>query len=101
MGIVLYAARNHLRKKATELICKIYSFYGFPSHYYKEKFPHKGSKDIATQVTHVLQSAGIQVKPVSRGLDHGIWTSFKVGECHKQSCSSFENRYCLGRPRTN
>lgn len=63
-----------------ELTGTINSFYGFPSHYYKEKFPHKGSKEIATQVTEVLKSTGIQVKPVSRGLDHGVWSSFKVGK---------------------
>ncbi len=55
------------------------SFYGFPAHYYKEKFPHKGSKEIASQVATLLESQGIAVSPVSRGLDHGVWSSFKVG----------------------
>ena len=57
------------------------SFYGFPAHYYKEKYPHKGSKEIASQVATVLKSQGIPVKSVSRDLDHGVWASFKVGMC--------------------
>lgn len=55
-----------------------YSFYGFPAHYYKEKYPHRGSKEIASQVATLLQSRGIPVKPVSRDVDHGVWASFKV-----------------------
>lgn len=77
------------------LIDTIHSFYGFPSHYYKEKYPHKGSKEIANQVSQVLQSAGIRVKPVSRGLDHGVWSSFKVGKQSEQNRSIFPNRAYL------
>lgn len=55
------------------------SFYGFPAHYYREKYPHKGSKEIASQVATALESQGIAVKPASRDLDHGVWASFKVG----------------------
>jgi len=55
-----------------------HSFYGFPAPYYKEKYPNVGSKAIASQVMSLLQSKNIPVKPVSRGLDHGIWFPFKV-----------------------
>lgn len=58
----------------------VFSFYGFPSHYYKEKYPNKGSKEIALQVTETLESHGVNVKSVSRGLDHGVWVSFKIGK---------------------
>lgn len=55
------------------------SFYGFPSHYYKEKYPHVGSREIAEQVLHALRDAGIKAEGVTRGLDHGVWASFKCG----------------------
>ena len=37
-----------------------------------------GSKAIAEKVLASLQSHGISAKGVSRGLDHGVWASFKV-----------------------
>jgi hypothetical protein len=57
------------------------SFYGFPSHYYKEKFPNVGSKEIANKVLSALKEAGIKAEGVKRGLDHGVWASFKCGKC--------------------
>lgn len=57
------------------------SFYGFPSHYYKEKFPNVGSKEVASTVLDALKEAGIKAEGVKRGLDHGVWASFKCGEC--------------------
>ncbi|KAL8808516.1 MAG: hypothetical protein Q9182_000067 [Xanthomendoza sp. 2 TL-2023] len=56
----------------------IYDFSGFPKNYYKEQFPNVGSKDIAAQVIEAVQAANINIKPVKRGLDHGVWASFKV-----------------------
>lgn len=44
----------------------------------KEKYPNVGSKDIANRVISALQSNNITAEPVSRGLDHGVWASFKV-----------------------
>ena len=44
----------------------------------KEKYPNVGSKVIAAKVIDSLQSNGIQVEAVERGLDHGVWASFKV-----------------------
>lgn len=55
------------------------SFYGFPDHYYKEKYPHVGSKEVAHKVLDLLKEAGIEAKGVKRGLDHGVWASFKCG----------------------
>lgn len=43
-----------------------------------EEYPNVGSKEIATEVMHSLRSHAIDVSPVSRGLDHGVWASFKV-----------------------
>jgi 4,5-DOPA dioxygenase extradiol len=58
------------------------SFYGFPSHYYKEKYPNKGSKEVAGRVIELLKAAGIKAEGMRRGLDHGVWASFKCGEYH-------------------
>jgi aromatic ring-opening dioxygenase catalytic subunit (LigB family) len=55
------------------------SFYGFPSHYYQEKYPHVGSKEVAEKVLSYLKDAGIKAEGVTRGLDHGVWASFKCG----------------------
>lgn len=56
------------------------SFYGFPSHYYQEKYPNKGSATVAQRVLDALNDAGIDAKGVERGLDHGVWASFKCGQ---------------------
>jgi 4,5-DOPA dioxygenase extradiol len=55
------------------------SFYGFPSHYYKEQYPNVGSKEVAHTVLDLLKDAGIAAEGVKRGLDHGVWASFKCG----------------------
>ncbi|KAI9768969.1 MAG: hypothetical protein M1840_004565 [Geoglossum simile] len=57
--------------------CVEQSFYGFPSHYYKEEYPNVGSKEVAEKAMSLLRGAGIEVEGVKRGLDHGIWASFK------------------------
>ena len=56
----------------------IYDFYGFPDHYYKQKYPNRGSKKLADQVMSRLRDQGIKVSGTDRGLDHGIWVPFKV-----------------------
>lgn len=43
-----------------------------------ERYPNVGSRKVAGQVMDVLKSSGIDVQPVERGLDHGVWASFKV-----------------------
>ncbi|KAL2871471.1 DODA-type extradiol aromatic ring-opening family dioxygenase [Aspergillus lucknowensis] len=55
----------------------IYDFYGFPSHYYEEKYPNVGSKELATKVLDAFKQAGIKAEGVKRGLDHGVWAGFK------------------------
>ena len=55
----------------------IYDFYGFPSHYYKQKYPNRGSNSIANQVIALLHKHGIKASGTDRGLDHGIWVPFK------------------------
>ena len=57
----------------------IYDFYGFPKHYYQYEFPNKGSPEVAERVIGKLESAGIEVERVKRGLDHGVWAGFIVG----------------------
>lgn len=54
------------------------SFYGFPAHYYREVFPNKGSPAIAQKVISALTIAGIKTQGLRRGLDHGVFASFKV-----------------------
>ena len=44
----------------------------------QEKYPNVGSKEVASHVISALKSNGIDVESTSRGLDHGIWPSFKV-----------------------
>lgn len=56
----------------------IYDFYGFPRHYYAEKYPNKGSTSLAHKVMATLNESGIKPVPVERGLDHGVFVPFKV-----------------------
>lgn len=56
----------------------LYDYYGFPRHYYAEKFPNKGSAKLADRVCEVLAESGIQTQPAERGLDHGVFVPFKV-----------------------
>ena len=44
----------------------------------KETYPNVGSKAIAERVMTSLRSSAIEVQAVERGLDHGVWASFKV-----------------------
>lgn len=55
----------------------IYDFSGFPAHYYKMKYPHTGSPQLAAHIIEKIRSAGIPVQGVHRGLDHGVWASFQ------------------------
>ena len=44
----------------------------------EEKYPNVGSTSIANKAIACLKSSGIETEAVSRGLDHGVWASFKV-----------------------
>lgn len=56
----------------------LYDFYGFPKHYYLEKFPNKGSPELAKSVIDLLTESGIRAVPSERGLDHGVFVPFKI-----------------------
>ncbi|KFY69855.1 hypothetical protein V498_10409, partial [Pseudogymnoascus sp. VKM F-4517 (FW-2822)] len=56
----------------------IYDFGGFPSHYYRAKYPHTGSPQLAQSALRLLADAGIPAKPATRGLDHGVWVPFSI-----------------------
>ncbi|PLN86136.1 aromatic ring-opening dioxygenase LigB subunit [Aspergillus taichungensis] len=71
------AGRDTIQVNTAEKTDLIYDFYGFPSHYYKETFPHVGSQEVAGKVLGLLNQAGIKAEGVKRGLDHGVWASFK------------------------
>ncbi|ETN40021.1 uncharacterized protein HMPREF1541_04296 [Cyphellophora europaea CBS 101466] len=56
----------------------LYDFYGFPRHYYAEKFPHVGSRSLAERVVRVLGEGGVRAVLTERGLDHGVFVPFKI-----------------------
>ncbi|KPI37769.1 4,5-DOPA dioxygenase extradiol [Cyphellophora attinorum] len=56
----------------------LYDFYGFPRHYYAEKFPNRGSKEVAQRVGGLLKEGGFEVVEEERGLDHGVFVPFKI-----------------------
>lgn len=56
----------------------LYDFYGFPKHYYAEKYPNKGSTELARRVMGLLEKNGIKTEGVQRGLDHGVFVCFKI-----------------------
>ena len=56
----------------------LYDYYGFPRHYYLEKFPNKGSVKVAQRVIDVLGENGIRTEKTERGLDHGVFVPFKI-----------------------
>ncbi len=59
---------------------KTNSYYGFPPEYYKVEYPNIGSPELASQIIGLLQNAGIKAEGVKRGLDHGVYVGFSVGE---------------------
>lgn len=69
---------NTIEVNVSEQEPLLYDFYGFPKHYYQEKFPNKGSVEIAERVIEVLGESGIQTEKEERGLDHGVFVPFKV-----------------------
>ncbi|KAJ9652299.1 hypothetical protein H2198_008433 [Neophaeococcomyces mojaviensis] len=83
-AIVVFSAHwqaerpNTIEINTSEQEPLLYDFYGFPKHYYKEKYPNKGSPALARRVMELLSEAGIQAVPTERGLDHGVFVPFKV-----------------------
>ncbi|KAJ6014436.1 Extradiol ring-cleavage dioxygenase class III enzyme subunit B [Penicillium herquei] len=81
-AVVVFSAhwqggRDTIYVNTAETTDLIYDFYGFPDHYYKENYPNVGSKEVSHRVLDLLKEAGIDAKGVKRGLDHGVWASFK------------------------
>ena len=83
-AIVVFSAHwqaerpNTIEVNVSEQEPLLYDFYGFPKHYYMEKFPNRGSKEISQRVIDVLGEAGIKTQSEERGLDHGAFVPFKV-----------------------
>ncbi|KAK7714096.1 hypothetical protein SLS64_004193 [Diaporthe eres] len=71
----------------------IYDFYNFPPHYYEYEYPNRGSPEIAQKVIDNLEGAGIEVKKVKRGLDHGVWVGFIAGS--HRFLLTFETPACI------
>ena len=66
------------------------SFYGFPDHFYKAKYPNRGDPALAQRIISLLGSSGIKAEGMKRGLDHGVWAGFHVGELalnHPENCN--------------
>jgi len=83
-AIVVFSAHwqaerpNTIQVNIAETEPLLYDFYGFPRHYYTEKYPNKGSPELAGRIIGMLQDAGIKAEGVKRGLDHGVFAVFKV-----------------------
>ena len=83
-AIVVFSAHwqaerpNTVEVNVSEQEPLLYDFYNFPKHYYMEKFPNKGSAEIANRVIEVLGEAGIKTQKEERGLDHGVFVPFKI-----------------------
>jgi aromatic ring-opening dioxygenase catalytic subunit (LigB family) len=73
------AGGNRIEVNAAENTDLIYDFHGFPTHFYEYDYPNKGSPEIAETIVEKLSAAGIEVRKVRRGLDHGVWAGFMVG----------------------
>ena len=83
-AIVVFSAHwqaqqsNTIEVNVSEQEPLLYDFYGFPKHYYMEKYPNRGSKEISQRVIDVLGEAGIKIQAEERGLDHGVFVPFKI-----------------------
>ena len=62
----------------------LYDFYGFPKHYYMEKYPNKGSRELAGRIKELITAEKgkdgkvFKVVEEERGLDHGVFVPFKI-----------------------
>lgn len=83
-AIVVFSAHwqaeqsNTIEVNVSEQEPLLYDFYGFPKHYYAEKFPNKGSPELAKRVMELLGENGIKAVEAERGLDHGVFVPFKI-----------------------
>jgi len=58
---------------ATRTVPLIYDFYGFPEHYYLQKYPAPGVPDLAARVRKLLNPDQAVKDDPGRGLDHGAY----------------------------
>ena len=57
----------------------VHDFYGFPRELYEIRYPAPGAPDVATQVTKLLDRAGLAPKlDPTHGLDHGAWVPLRL-----------------------
>jgi len=83
-AIVVFSAHwqaerpNMIQVNVSEDEPLLYDYYGFPRHYYQEKFPNKGSPQVAQRVIDTLSENGIKSQKAERGLDHGVFVPFKI-----------------------
>ncbi|KEF61923.1 uncharacterized protein A1O9_03495 [Exophiala aquamarina CBS 119918] len=83
-AIVVFSAHwqaqrpNTIEVNISEQEPLLYDFYGFPRHYYAEKFPNKGSPELARKIMGLLNDNGVRTQEEERGLDHGAFVPFKV-----------------------
>jgi len=58
---------------ATRTLPLIYDFYGFPAHYYEQKYAAPGAPELAAEVRGMLGGAYPTADDPERGLDHGAY----------------------------
>jgi 4,5-DOPA dioxygenase extradiol len=57
----------------------IHDFFGFEPPLYEMSYPAPGAPELAHDIAHRLESAGMRVAlDDARGLDHGVWTPLKL-----------------------
>jgi 4,5-DOPA dioxygenase extradiol len=58
---------------ATETVPLIYDFFGFPQHYYEQKYPAPGAPQLAARIRALLKGTQPVADEPTRGLDHGAY----------------------------
>jgi len=58
---------------ATRTVPLLYDFYGFPEHYYRQRYPAPGAPELAARVRELLAPHGPVAEEPTRGLDHGAY----------------------------
>jgi len=65
--------RRPVTLAATRTVPLIYDFYGFPEHYYRQRYPAPGAPELAARVRRLLSAHGPVAEDPDRGLDHGAY----------------------------
>ncbi|MFA6954480.1 MAG: class III extradiol ring-cleavage dioxygenase [Thermoanaerobaculia bacterium] len=58
---------------ATRTLPLIYDFYGFPAHYYEQKYAAPGAPELAARLRGMLGGEHATAEEPERGLDHGAY----------------------------